>query len=34
MSTEGLMLPCMIDVMKGWDVETSDIPVAILQTDY
>ena len=34
MSTEGLMLSCIIDAMEVWDVSTSDIPGAFLQTDY
>ena len=34
MSTEGLMLSCMIDAMEGQEVETADIPWAFLQTDY
>ena len=33
-STEGLMLLCMIDAMEGRDVATVDIPGAFLQTDY
>ena len=33
-STEGLMLLCMIDTMEGREVETTDIPGAFLQTDY
>ena len=33
-STEGLMLSCMIGAMEGWEVATADIPVAFLQTDY
>ena len=33
-STEGLMLSCMIDAMEGWEVATADIPGAFLQTDY
>ena len=33
-STEGLMLLCMIDTMEGWEVTTADIPGAFLQTDY
>ena len=31
-STEGLMLSCMIYAMEGCDVATSDIPIAFLQT--
>ena len=34
MSTEGLVLPFMIDTMKGREVATTDIPGAFLQTDY
>ena len=34
MYTEGLMLSCMIDVMEGREVATSDIPGAFLKTDY
>ena len=33
-STEGLMLSCMIDVMEGRDVATDDIPEAFLKTNY
>ena len=33
-STEGLVLSCMIDVMEGQEVATADIPGAFLQTDY
>ena len=33
-STEGLMLSCMIDAMEGWEVATADIPGALLQTNY
>ena len=33
-STEDLMLSCMIDAMEVWDVATSYIPGALLQTDY
>ena len=33
MFTDGLMISCMIDAIDGWDVATSDIPVAFLQTD-
>ena len=33
-STEGLMLSCMIDAMEGQEVTTADIPGAFLQTDY
>ena len=33
-STEGLMLSCMVDVMKDREVATVDIPGAFLQTDY
>ena len=34
MSTEGLMVSWMIDVIKGQDVETTYIPWYFLQTDY
>ena len=34
MSTEGLIIPCMIDAMEVWGEETADIPGAFLQTDY
>ena len=34
MSTEGLMLSCMIDAMEYPDVATAEIPGAFLQTDY
>ena len=33
-STEGLMLACMIDTMEVRDIETADITAAFLQTDY
>ena len=33
-STEGLMLSCMIDAMESWEVETANIPGAFLHTDY
>ena len=33
-STEGLMLSCMIDTMEGREVATADIPGAFLQIDY
>ena len=33
-STEGLMLSCMIDEMEGREVATADIPGAFLQTKY
>ena len=33
-STEGLMLSCMIDAMEGREVATADIPGAFLHTDY
>ena len=33
-STEGIMLSCMIDAMEGQEVATADIPGAFLQTDY
>ena len=32
-STEGLMLFCMLDTMEGWEVATADIPGAFLHTD-
>ena len=32
-STKGLMPLCMIDVMKGQEVATTDIPGAFLQTN-
>ena len=34
MSTEILVLSCMVDAMEGREVETADIPGAFLQTDY
>ena len=34
MSTEGLMLSCMIDAMEGRELATADIPGAFLQNDY
>ena len=34
MSTEGLMVSCMIDVMEGRDVATADTRGYLLQTDY
>ena len=34
MSTELLMMSCMIDAMEGRDVETSDISGEFLQTYY
>ena len=34
MTTEGLMLPCMVDAMEGRDVATSEIPGAFLQKYY
>ena len=34
MSTEYLMLSFMIDAMEVFDLSTSDIPGAFLQTDY
>ena len=34
MSTEGLMLSCMIDTMEDQDVATYEIPGAFLKTDY
>ena len=33
-STEGLMLSCIIDVMEGRDIATADTQGAFLQTDY
>ena len=33
MSTEGLMLSCMIDTIEGQDVATSDIPGDFLKYD-
>ena len=33
-STEGLMIACMIDAMEGREVETADILGAFLKTDY
>ena len=33
-STEGLIISCMIDAMEGWEIPTADIPGAFLQTDY
>ena len=33
-STEGLMLSCMIEAMEGREVATSDTPGAFLKTDY
>ena len=33
-STEYIMLSCMIDTMEGREVATADIPGALLQTDY
>ena len=33
-STEGIMLPCMIDATEGREAATSDIPGAFLQIDY
>ena len=34
MSTEGLMLSCMIDTMEGREVATADIPGAFLHINY
>ena len=34
MSTEGLVLPCMIYAMEIRDVATAEIPGSFLQTDY
>ena len=33
-STEGIMLSCMIDSMEVQEVATANIPGAFLQTDY
>ena len=33
-STQALMLSCMIDAFEGRDVATADIPAAFLQTEY
>ena len=33
-STEGLVLSCMIDSMEGREIATADIPGAFLQTNY
>ena len=33
-STEGIMILCMIGAMEGREVATADIPWAFLQTDY
>ena len=33
-STEGLVISCMIDTMEGREVATADIPGSLLQTDY
>ena len=33
-STEGLMILCMIDAMEGQELATADIPGAFLQTNY
>ena len=33
-STEGLMLSCMINAMEGREVATADIPGSFLQDDY
>ena len=33
-STEGLILSCMIDAKEGRDVATSDIPGGFLKSDY
>ena len=33
-STEGIMLLCMIDAMEGQEVKTSGIPGAFLHTDH
>ena len=33
-STEGLMLLCMIDAMEGQELATADIPGSFLQTNY
>ena len=34
MSTEGLIISCMIDAMEVRDIACSDIPGDFLQTDY
>ena len=34
MSTEGLVLSCMIDAIEGREVATNNIPGAFLKTDY
>ena len=34
MSTEGLMLSCIIDAMEVREVATADIPGSFLQTNY
>ena len=34
MSTEGLIISCIIDALEGQDVATSDTPVAFLKTGY
>ena len=34
MSTEGLMISCMVDTMEGWEVATTNILGAFLQTKY
>ena len=33
-STEGLMLSCIIETMEGQDVATDDLPWSFLKTDY
>ena len=33
-STEGLIIQCMIVAMGDWEVATADIPGTFLQTDY
>ena len=34
MSTEDLMISCMIGAMEGWELSTSEIKGAFLQTEY
>ena len=34
MSTNGLILSCIIDATEGWDAATADIPGDFLQTDH
>ena len=33
-STDAIIISCMIDAMEGQEVETTDTPGAFLQTDY